>query len=362
MNYFFYLIETLLIFFFTKNFSSFCKVKMVYSGRTTVIEFAPLTVVCVLSLLNLAGLYYAPINVILSVVIVFFVPGYIITGFVNKGLNNALFKLSMSFALSFVANAIIYAFVLMFTTTIFERRTLIVLAYLLLFFSVYTIKHFIRHKSQASSNFDKTYRFTDIALLTIYAIFFIFVILNMYPKTAYAVGSDIVRNFSNAWVAAINPSRLKSVYPWFHFEEGMVITLSFPPSGIDMISIYMPVYQTALAFLGILPITSFYVMARAYLKDIDERLPIVATGFWAFFSGFGWLKLLERLDYSGNRLQLLNLLQDASFWDIGYGGGQSTWFWYRGLTVGFTLLFLLIYLLMENACLNTSSYRYPHYL
>jgi hypothetical protein len=128
----------------------------------------------------------------------------------------------------------------------------------------------------------------------------------------------------------------------------MVITLSFPPSGIDMISIYMPVYQTALAFLGILPITSFYVMARAYLKDIDERLPIVATGFWAFFSGFGWLKLLERLDYSGNRLQLLNLLQDASFWDIGYGGGQSTWFWYRGLTVGFTLLFLLIYLLMEK--------------
>jgi len=348
MNYIFYLIEVLLIFFFTKNFSSSSMVKISYGNYTTLIELLPLTVICALLLLNLAGLYYTTINVILSAVTVFFVPGYLIIQLIDKGSDSVFFKLSMSFALSFVVNAIIYTFILMCTTTFFERRILIVLVYLLLFFSTYTIKHFISHKKQACSNYDKTYRFTDIALLIIYAIFFIFVILSMYPKTAYVLGYDIVQNFSNAWVAAINPRLLKSAYSWFHFEGSMMVILSAPPPGVDVIFTYMPVYQTAVAFLSILPITSFYVMAKAYLEDVDERLPVVATGFWAFFSGFGWLNLLEQIDYSGNRLQLLNLVQDASFWDIGYGGGQSTWFWYRALTVGFTILFLLIYLLKEE--------------
>ena len=44
MNYIFYLIEVLLIFFFTKNFSSSSMVKISYGNYTTLIELLPLTV------------------------------------------------------------------------------------------------------------------------------------------------------------------------------------------------------------------------------------------------------------------------------------------------------------------------------
>jgi hypothetical protein len=349
MNYFFYLVSTLLIFFFTENFSSSYKVKVFYGGYTTIIEFMPLTVVCVLLLLNLAGLYYTTINIVLSAVIVFFMPGYVIMWLFDRSSNSVFLKLSMSFALSFVVNGFIYTFASIFTDTVFERRMVILLVYLFYFSGAYLVKRFIRHIRVEGSRNNETCRLADVLLLAIYIIIFIYAILNMYPKAAFNPGLDIVRHFSSAWVAAINPGLLKSAYPWFHFEEAMVIILSAPFQEVNVISSYMPVYQAVLAFLGVLPMASFYVMARAYLKDVDERLPVIATGFWMFFSGFGWLNLLGRIDYSTfSRLKVLGIADDKSFWDIGYGGGQSIWFWYRPLTVGFTLLFIMVYLLREE--------------
>jgi len=349
MNYFFYLVSTLLIFFFTENFSSSYKVKVSYVGDTTLIEFMPLTVVCVLLLLNLAGIYHTTINIVLSAVIVFFMPGYVIMWLFDRSSNSVFLKLSMSFALSFVVNGFIYTFTSIFTETVFERRMVILLVYLFYFSGAYLIKRFICHIRLEGSRNNVTCRLADVLLLAIYIIIFIYAILNMYPKTAFNPGLDIVQHFSSAWVAAINPSLLKSAYPWFHFEEAMVIILSAPSQEVNVFSSYMPVYQAVLAFLGVLPMASFYVMARAYLKDVDERLPVIATGFWMFFSGFGWLNLLGQIDYSTfSRLKVLGIVEDKSFWDIGYGGGQSIWFWYRPLTVGFTLLFIIIYLLRKE--------------
>lgn len=69
-------------------------------------------------------------------------------------------------------------------------------------------------------------------------------------------------------------------YPWwFHVYLASLFTLS----GLPSINAY-----SSLNFLNIMPIVAFYVMLSQYFKKY-RKIPIVATVFAFFTSGYGWI-------------------------------------------------------------------------
>ena len=153
---------------------------------------------------------------------------------------------------------------------------------------------------------------------------------------------DILAHWKNMLTLARSPESYSTVYPLFHLFEGAIYSTSSWPTVAE--------FATAIAFLSIMVVISFYVLARIYLKKVDRRLPIFATTAWFLFSGFGWLYLI-REKLGGKSLgqeELLNLLSSTTYWDTQFGQGPWLWLWLRPITVGFTLLFMLLYLLKRT--------------
>ena len=178
--------------------------------------------------------------------------------------------------------------------------------------------------------------------LLLIGIFYVFLLLNLYPRMTFFPGGDIIRHFSKVCLISVAPQFYKSSYPWFHLQLAAVWITS---------QTSMEVFQTFLAFLGPMVILAFYVMAKEYCNNIDKRMPIIATVFWSLFTGFGWLYLLQKNLNSLNGLPSLYLVLEAnekSYWDLRYG--QCTWIslWFRPINIAFTLLFVLIYLLKRR--------------
>jgi len=191
--------------------------------------------------------------------------------------------------------------------------------------------------------------------LTTITVFFIFSIVVTYPQMTYRPGLDIVRHYSASLIVNESPASYASPYPWFHFQLATVQLLSKQP---------MVIFQTALALLSIMSILSFYIMAKAYLSDLNPKLPIISTIFWSLFSGFGWLYFLTLKLENPNPSDYLDLFGTAnnkSYWDIGYGQGPWIWLWFRPLTLGVTGLFILLYLLKRRD-LDRKSFMIVSYL
>jgi len=188
----------------------------------------------------------------------------------------------------------------------------------------------------------KEYNLFDALLLLWISLFIIFAISSLYPQMASIPGLDMVRHFSSSRLLMLTQDAYHSPYPWFHMTWAVVYELSSPP---------MDVFQTGLAYLSLVVVLSFYIMAKAYLGNVDKRAPILSTVFFSVFSGFGWLHFLgEKLITSdpSKQLDILRASNNASYWDIGYGQGPWLWLWFRPLTLGLTGLFVLLYLLKRT--------------
>jgi hypothetical protein len=194
-----------------------------------------------------------------------------------------------------------------------------------------------------SSNQKSEYNLFVILLLAWILVFFLLIILNLYPQLAFFPSADIIRHFSLSKDLILAPDIYASQYPWFHFSWASVMELSSKPP--------MWLFQSGIAYLGVMSIFSFYIMAKSYLRDIDRRAPLLATVFFSVFSGFGWLYFIQYIsdtpDLSDHFIPLYKS-SAASNYDIGNGQGTGIWLWFRPLTVGFTIFFVLLYLMRRQ--------------
>jgi hypothetical protein len=168
---------------------------------------------------------------------------------------------------------------------------------------------------------------------------------------AYIVGYDIIRHYSKSQQVFDAPDIYFSPYPWYHFLLAL----------LDQMSLHPPMWlmQSGLAMMSIIVIFSFYVMARSYLAQIDGRAPMIATILFTTFGGLGWIYFVQQADTFSDLDQEWSALSrsyDATYYDIGVGNGTWIWSWFRPLTLGFTILFVLLYML------NSKEVSRPIYL
>lgn len=283
------------------------------------------------------------LNLVCAIVVSFFLPGYVLLRLLNfSSLNSWLEWLVLSFALSIGLTSLIFAI-----AQPFAAYRAIIISAIYLSISVFPLlKDWIKQSSEifrthGDSRVNEHHLFDALLLLWV-SLFFIFIISSLYPQMAYSPGLDIVRLYSSSRLLTLAPDVFQSTYPWFHTTCATVYELSSPP---------IEIFQTGLAYLSLIAVFSFYIMAKAYLSNINKRAPILATIFFSVFSGFGWLSFLGNklttLDIP-NQLDILGVSNNASYWDVGYGQGPWVWLWFRPMTISFMLFFVLLYLLRRQ--------------
>jgi hypothetical protein len=295
---------------------------------------------------NILGNPIVIINFILSVIVSFFLPGWVLLRLLqidcvqrtNVGL------LVLSFSISIGLSSLISMFALLFRTStagIFLSIIYVSISLLPLLKDRF-YKFSEKRRQSFSRNHEGEHNLFDLLLLAWVSLFFIFVISSLYPQMAYVPGYDIVRHFSATKGLILAPDMYNSEYPWFHFTWMSLKELSAAP---------MWLFQSGVAYLSIFLIFSFYLMAKAYLSDVDRRAPLLATVFFSVFSGFGWLyfikKVIDMPDIS-KHFDVISMAYNASYLDIGVGQSSWLWLWFRPITLGFTILFVLLYLMRRE--------------
>jgi hypothetical protein len=341
LKYAFYLFEVaLILILFCSLLGKTIKIK--FNARVnmnTILDYVFLAISMVLLISNILKLN-SFLTLVCAIIVSFFLPGYALLRLLKfNSLESWIEWLVLSFALSIGITSIIFTAMLQFATpnpVLLSAVYVGISLYSLLKDQIY--KYGEKRKTN-SENSLKEYDFAEVLLLLWIIVFFVFAISSLYPQMSLRVGADIVNLFSSSRLLILAPEAYSSVYPWFHATWASVYELSNPP---------MVVFQTGLAYLSVMVVFSFYVMAKIYLKDIDRRAPIFATVFFSVFAGFGWLCFLkEKLTTisSNTQLRMLSISYDASYADVGYGQGSWLWFWFRPMTLAFTLFFILLYLL-----------------
>jgi len=339
LKYVFYLFEATLIlillyFLLGKN------VRIKFYSRvdiTTVFDYVFLAISMVLLTFNIFKLN-SLFTLVCAIIVSFFLPGYVLLRLLKfHRLESWIEWPVLSFTLSVSITSTIFTIVLPFAE---ERGILLSAIYAGISVCPLLIDRIYKSSKEVQVR-SKDYNLFETLLLLWIILFFIFAISNLYPRMALRPALDIVEHFSFSRLLALAPYAYSSDYPWFHATWATVYELSSPS---------MDVYQTGLAYLSIMVIFSFYVMANIYLKDIDRRTPILATIFFSIFAGFGWLYFLnQRITNADFSLyyKLLSETSDKSYWDVGFSQGWI-WLWYRPLTLGLTLLFVLLSLLRDR--------------
>lgn len=285
----------------------------------------------ILNFLNIRGF----VNLLCALYTVSFMPGLVVIRIIKLH-RSFLETLILSFLLS-VAVTGLFVTPLVYVS---EDLRAFIIAFEYLFFSI--IPLIIEKFNKKHSKQLKTYEFhgdiINLALIITIILLFSLILGTLYPAITYAPADDIVAHWRSARLISKSPETYASPYPWFHIFESTIYILSKPS---------MAYFMSTLSFLCILLVLGFYVLANAYLKDIDPDLPILSTVIWFFFSGFGWLHYIQELCSTeiANRKMLLSIVINRSYWDTLFGQGPWLWLFFRPLTLGFLLLFTLLFLL-----------------
>ncbi|MDY6965808.1 MAG: hypothetical protein SVM80_07550 [Halobacteriota archaeon] len=169
-------------------------------------------------------------------------------------------------------------------------------------------------------------------------------IVATYPGYSFVAGSDIANNFWQARVLVRSPVMYsESERLLFNLFEGAFLALSDST---------IAVFQTSLAFLILMLPLSFYVMAREYLEQIDDRLPSMALIFWSFLSDFVFLSLIrlrftQGASFGNSASEIISFLSTLSEKTGGIFSSHLR-FWYIPLTFSLTVLFFLLLLLKRT--------------
>ncbi|MHA1583360.1 MAG: hypothetical protein ACTSYM_12810 [Candidatus Baldrarchaeia archaeon] len=213
------------------------------------------------------------------------------------------------------------------------------------------IASMLKHKKSKSYPIRKSLvRPIDALAITLVLAFYVLSFYFLYPGFALLPGTDISRHYAWSVVLWRTPGLyIGSVNLLAHLHESILIQLS--NSSIEAI-------QTGLVALNLMLPLAFYVMAKAYLENIDTRLPSLATLFWVLFTngygGFAWLyfTMLKLSTIGQTQLQLLTTTADKTYNGTIYG---VVGLWYIPLTIAFTQLIVAIFLL-RRIDIPTSKY------
>jgi len=341
LKYIFYFFEVALILTVYLSLSGNFKNIRLRTKRevATKLNYALLTISITLLVLTRLGLN-SILNLICAIIVSFFLPGYVILRALKFHFSNAWVEwIVLAFVISLPISSLVYTLILFFVPMAWRGVTLAA-AFLIISLVpiIRTQKSLEIRPPETNIDFDLCRAFTLVIVLA----FIIFSIAATYPQMALNPGLDIARHYSDSLRVNIIPDLYFAEEPWFHFQFAIINILSDQSIGI---------FETSLAYLGLISVLAFYVMANTYLGDVDRRLPTLATMIWSLFSGFGWIYFLREklamLD-SSKHYDLLVRANDKTYWDIGYGQGPWLWLWFRPLTVGFTLIFVLLYLLKRE--------------
>jgi len=282
-----------------------------------------------------------------SVIVSFFLPGWVllrILGIVEnrKTVPGILEVISLSFVCSVGLTALSF-FIL---SALKIDNFLLQSGIFLLVSLVPVLKNRFRPSDKNQQSFSVHHsieiRLFDILILGWIFLFFIFVISSLYPDLANNPYSDISRLFSLSEKLITNPTSFGTPYAWYNFNLATILGQTSPPAVT---------FLSGIAFLSIFVIISFYIMSRVYLSDIEKGAHRLATVFFFVFAGFGWVYFIQEKLTMFDSSKYINLLLDVSqttYWDILYGQGPWLWLWFRPLTVGFTIFFVLLYLMKQD--------------
>ena len=279
----------------------------------------------------------------LSIVLTFFLPGWVLLRLVS--VTDKRMSAFSFIPLSFVTSIGLTSLILMLVLH-FKQDAVILLSGIYAIISLFPmlkdkIQKFKQKIQPSIFDHQNQHNISNIIVLLWVTIFFVFIISSLYPKISDVPSLDIVRHLSLSKVLAQTPDIYSSEYVWFHSPLAVINELSGPSTLL---------FQYTIAFLSIILVFSFYVMAKAYLSDINKRAHLVATLFFFVFSGFGWIYVLQqKLSSTTSAIfDILNKSNSISYFDIGYGQSGWLWLWFRPITLGFTLFFMLLYLMRCN--------------
>jgi len=283
-----------------------------------------------------------------SLIISFFLPGWVILRLL--GIDDINKKPAGIFVLSFTCSLGLTSLIF-FLTTIIQIDSLFLLPGIYLIVSTFPLLkdgfNTLRNNQQLNFSFDSSdHRIFDLLILGWIVTFFIFIIATFYPQISDNPFSDIYRLSSYSNQLLVTPDIFSSDYPWYHFITATVKTLS---------PVQTSFFQYGIAFLSIIVVIAFYSMSKIYLSDINARAHRIATVFFFIFAGFGWIFFIqEYLTMLGdsNYFDLLQSASNASYFDILYGQGTWLWYWFRPLTLGFTIFFVLVYFMKQENIKN----------
>ena len=339
-------LSTILIFFVYKNDLKF---NLSIPSRKLVDYFL---ITCSI-IAFISGIYFEPGgNVLfpLSIIVSFFLPGWVLLRVLNIKYfqKPCLADLCLSFVLSVGLSSLIFMII---SQTGLETGIGIFVIYTIISFLPVLVDKFSNQRENSPSKFfqKREFRIFEIAILFWITAFFVTVVSIIYPQTSFVPGHDIVGHFFISNQLINNPEFFGSVYPIYHSFLATINILSSVP---------MWLFQSSIAYLSIIAVFSFYIMAKSYLKEINTHAPLVATIFFFIFSGFGWMYFItQRLLEVGleNYFRLLLSTSTISYLDTSLSQGTWLWLWFRPITLGFAILFVLIYLL-KNDSLSKRNY------
>jgi hypothetical protein len=172
-----------------------------------------------------------------------------------------------------------------------------------------------------------------ILALGFYAISFTLI----YPGFVLLSGTDLSHHYASSLVLGRTPDLyIGSVYLLAHLHESAFLYTANASLVYE---------QVALLMLNLMLPLAFYIMARRFLSNLDNRLPVLATLFWVLFTnsfgGFAWINFVQqKIQSSGQtQLQLLISTADKTYNGTIYG---VLGLWYVPVTVSFVMLFALL--------------------
>jgi hypothetical protein len=295
--------------------------------------------VLLLNIVNISSTTIEIVRFCFSVMVSFFLPGWVFIRLLD--VYDKIKKLPilvLCFSISIGLSSLIYTFKL------FRNNEMSTLILLLIYLSISLFpllkhgnkklnKNKIHLKTQS-----KSFNLVEIITITWISFFFIFTILILYPQFAYVPGNDIIRHYSTILGLKDLSESFHSEYPWFHFSLASL-------NEISKSEIWL--FQSGIPFLSIMMIFSFYIMSKAYIFSINRNAHLLATSIFTTFSGLGWIYFIQNLpSFSHNdQFHLLSLSFFGTYYDIGIGQSTWLWLWFRPITVGFTIFFLLLYIM-----------------
>jgi hypothetical protein len=289
--------------------------------------------------LNIFNLQVGIVQLIVSLLITSFLPGYLILNISNLSIHfSKLEELIFSFILSFLFSGLL---TLAFLFLASDLRLYGVMGVFIVLGVISLLK--LRNVSTSQVRPKSFARNIDFFVILVALAFLALSFCFIYPNFALLPNTDISRTYATSiqlWrtpALYISPTEVLS-----NLHESLFIALS----DQSLVSI-----QVALLMLNFMLPLAFYIMAKTYLEKIDSRIPSIATLFWVLFTnglgGFSWIYFayLKLTNIGQNQLQLLTTTADKTLNGTIYG---IIGLWYIPATISFVVLIAAIFLLRQK--------------